>query len=125
MEHQSVSVTFTGDNMADVAAKAAAFFGTAAAPVDGAAASTGRGRGKGKETPPADDAPKGPTVEEIRALASGIEEDTDQDKALVILEKAGVESISGLEKKSAEVRQTVFDGIEDIIKAAKKKKSLG
>jgi hypothetical protein len=65
-----------------------------------------------------DDAPTGPTVEEIRELAGKIESDDDQDKAIAVISDAGAESISGLEKKSAKVRQSVYDAIKAIVEKA-------
>jgi hypothetical protein len=113
-----MSITVTAVDLADLVAQVAALSGGAAAPADKPA---GRG-GKAKETtPPADDAPKGPTVEEIRELASGIELDDDQEKAVKVLEDAGVESISELGKKDAKTRQAAYDAIKEIVEAATKK----
>lgn len=115
----SISITFSGDDHADLASKAAAFFGTVAAPAAETKATTARGgKGKAAEDKGGDDAPTGPTVEEIRELAGKIETDDDQDKAIAIISDAGAESISGLEKKSAKVRQTVFDAIKEIVEKA-------
>jgi hypothetical protein len=116
----SISITFSGPDHADLATQAAAFFGTVAAPAAETKVTTGRGKGNGKaaEDKGSDDAPTGPTVEEIRELAGKIETDDDQDKAIAIISDAGAESISGLEKKSAKVRQTVFDAIKEIVEKA-------
>jgi hypothetical protein len=129
----SISVTLTGANKAELLANAAEYFGLAAADVSEAATtSRSRSNGKGKATDDAkekggDDAPTGPTVEEIRELAGKIESDDDQDEAIKVISDAGAESISGLEKKSAKVRQQVYDAIKAIVdKAAKgnKRKAL-
>lgn len=125
----SVTVSFTGDTNADLAAQAAAFFGTVAADTAPAADKPARGSkaSKAEDKKPAEDEPTGPTIEEIRELAGSIEKEDDQDKAFKLLEDAGAESISDLAKKSAKVRQTVFDGIKEIVDAAAKaaKRKLG
>jgi hypothetical protein len=120
----SITVTLSGATKAEVLAAAVEYFGLAAADVSEAATtSRSRSNGKGKATDDAkekggDDAPTGPTVEEIRELAGKIESDDDQDKAIAVISDAGAESISGLEKKSAKVRQSVYDSIKEIVEKA-------
>jgi hypothetical protein len=119
----SITVTLSGATKAEVLAAAVEYFGLAAADVSEAATtSRSRSNGKGKATDDAKekggDEPTGPTVEEIRELAGKIESDDDQDKAIAVISDAGAESISGLEKKSAKVRQSVYDSIKEIVEKA-------
>jgi hypothetical protein len=120
----SISVTLTGANKAELLANAAEYFGLAAADVSETTTATrSRSNGKGKATDEGkegkgSDEPTGPTVEEIRELAGKIETDDDQDKAIAVISDAGAESISGLEKKSAKVRQQVYDAIKEIVEKA-------
>jgi len=125
----TISITFTGESQAEVFKAASAFLGLSAekAAVEGKAEeSSGKGsrsrKGadeKGKDEKGADEGPDY-TVDQIRELASKIESDDDQDKAIAIISDTGAESISGLEKKSAAVRVKVYEAIKAIVEGAGK-----
>lgn len=130
----STTITFTGDTMADIAAKASAFFGTViSADAPPAAAAAGKGSkgskaAKEETTPaPADDAPPEVTVEDIRAVAALFETDDEREHAIKIIADNGAESISGLKAKSATVRAKVLEELNAKLAkvvAARKKASL-
>lgn len=116
-----MTITVSGANLAEIVAQVKELTGGAADA--GEAATTSRGRGKGKDKDEKETKQEdGPdfTIDQIRELASKIESDADQDKAIKALEDAGSESISGLEKKSAAVRVKFYEAIQAILEAAAK-----
>lgn len=127
----SISITFTGETQAEVFKAAEAFLGlkTAAANVSSGdsgkeeATTSRRGRKAtdegGKEEKQKDEGPDY-TVDQIRELASKIESDADQDKAIELISDNGAESISDLAKKSAAVRVKVYEGIKAILEGGGK-----
>lgn len=115
-----MTITVSGANLAEIIAQVKELTGGAADTAEATTSSRGRGKKDKdeKETKP-DDGPDF-TIDQIRELASKIESDADQDKAIKALEDAGSESISGLEKKSAAVRVKFYEAIQAILEAAAK-----